>query len=167
MGLIIKDTDFVGDFTIAKTAFTDINSYITKYEEKYLIDLLGVELFKLFKADITTPYSAPNTLIYANLFNEIREDDNSCIRVSEGMKVMLLGFIYFQYQRKNSFFATPSGTVQAQGEVSRNTAADENYLYERYNNSIRSYRTIQWYIRKNDTDYPEYNGQCKAVASWI
>jgi len=168
MGLIVKAADFTGKYTIAQTSFTDLDSYILKYEERYLIELLGVELFDLFKADIATPLSPPTDPIYLAIYNPIREDDSSCIRISEGMKEMLLGFIYFEYQRDIKFYSTPSGTVVGQSEVARESSGDENYIYGRYNEAVKSYNTIQWYIRDNETeDYPTFNGHCKQISSWL
>lgn len=166
MGLLIEKTDFsTGKYKISQNNYTDIDSYISKYEERYLIDLMGVELFNLFKASVSS--HVPAAGIYKTIFDPIRQDDNSCIRISEGMKEMLLGFIYFEFMRDDKFKSTPGGTVAAQSEVSRETTFEENNIYIRYNISIASYRTIQWYIEDNIDSYPTYNGQPKKIVGWI
>ena len=170
MGLLIVKGDFTGKYKIAQDNYTGsmLDTYIDKFEELYLIDLLGVELFDLFKADVTN--YLPTTPKYLALYNTIRLDDTSgSIHISEGMKEMLLGFIYFEYMRDMKFKSTPSGVVVGSSEVSRETPSEENNLYARYNLSIKSYRTIQWYIENNEDgyDYDEYNGQCKNIVSWF
>lgn len=165
MGLLISKTDFVGKYKISQNTYTDIDSYISKYEEPYLIDLLGVELFDLFKAQVSSQVVAAG--IYKDLYDPIREDDDSCIRISEGMKEMLLGFIFFEYMRDQKYKPTPSGKVTGQSELNRETSFEENNIYGRYNISIKSYETIQWYINENIDIYPTYNGQYKKIVSWF
>jgi len=169
MGLIVVQADFEGKTAIAQNNYTDIDSYIAKYEEPYLIDLLGVELFKLFKASVTA--HVPAAGIYRTIFDPIREDDTECnsVKVSEGIKQMLLGFIFFEFMKDDKFKATNSGTVAAQTELSRETGFTENDIYSRYNEALESYNTIQWYIVKKNkkVDYPLFNGQYKRLASWI
>lgn len=169
MGLIIVKADFTGKYKIAQNNFSDIDSYISKYEELYLKELLGVELFNLFKADVVS--YAPVTTIYLNIFNPISEDDtdNETIRISDGIKEILLGFIFFEFMKDDKFKATPSGIVAGQSENNRETSFAENNIYEKYNIAVNSYHTIQWYIEilNNKVDYPTYNGQEKDIASWI
>lgn len=165
MGLIVEKTDFVGDYKVASTAYENINLCIDKYEELYLIQLLGVELFDLFKASVTN--HVPAAGIYKTIFDPIRLDDDNCIKISEGIKTMLLGFIYFEYIRNQKYYNTPQGTLVGQAEIGRETSFDETIIYENYNHSVRSYRTIQWYINEHETDYPKYNGQHKQLANYI
>ena len=169
MGLLIVKADFTGKYKIAQDNYSVVDSYIAKFEELYLIDLLGVDLFNLFKLDVTA--YAPVTAKYLALYNTIRLDDTgtNTIRISEGMKAMVLGFVYFEYMRDMKYKATPSGTVTGVAEVSRETAFEENNIYGRYNSSLASYRTIQWYIENNEAgyEYDEYNGQPKKLVNWL
>lgn len=164
MGLIIDKEDFTGKYAIAQNSFTDIDSYITKYEEKYLIDLFGVELFKLFKASVTSQVPGPG--VYKTIYDPILEDEGECIRKSEGIKTMLLGFVWFEFIRDQKYKATVSGHHVGATENSREASFDELNIYGRYNESIESYKTIQWYIEEHETEYPDYNGQCKGLAHW-
>jgi hypothetical protein len=168
MGLIIQKSDFVGKYSISQNTYSNLDNYINKYEELYLINLLGVELFKLFKLDVVN--HSPVTQKYLDIFNTIKEDDTNCnsIRISEGIKEMLLGFVYFEYLKDDKYKPTPSGTVASESENSRETGFEENGIYNRYNNSIKSYNTIQWFIEKDiNNNYPLYNGQPKELATWI
>lgn len=165
MGLIVVKGDFTGKYAISQNTYSTLDNYIAKYEELYLIELLGVELFELFKASVTA--HVPASGIYKTIFDPIREDDGDCIRISEGIKEMLLGFIYFEYMRDLPYAATPSGIVAGQSENNRETSGEENNIYGRYNISIKSYKTIQWYIGEHSSDYPDFNGKEKYPASWI
>ncbi len=181
MGLLVNKTDFVGKYAIPQNYLTNnIDSYISKYEEKYLKELMGVELFKLFKADISV--LTPVTTIYLAIYNPIEEDDTCLvayynmgyaysqangIRISDGIKEMLIGFIYFEFIRDSKYKNTPTGTVTGQSENSRETSFNDNGIYNRYNEAVNSYKTIQWFIMKNKADYPKFNGVYKAKAYWL
>lgn len=166
MGLLIAKTDFTGKYKVAQNSYTDIDSYIEKYEEIYLAELLGADLFALFKADVNPTTKQPVTAIYLNIYNSFKTDEGNCLIVSEGMKKMILGFIYFEYVRDEKFKATMSGIVVSANEVSRESGFTEFNLYSRYNESIDTYDSIQWYICKNKTSYTEFNGQSKSRSHW-
>jgi hypothetical protein len=158
MGILIDADDFVGKWAIAQDDYsTDrIDEYITTFEKKYLVELLGVELFDLFQADLVA--QVPQTAIYISIFNEFYIDDGSCVFHSEGMKKMLLGMIYFQYVRDNDIKQTPSGTFKNTSELA-NAFPSFNQVVQRWNQSTDTFGVIQWYICDNPTDYPTYNGQ--------
>lgn len=171
MGLLIKSSDFTGKYAIAQTSYSSIDSYIAMYEVKYLTELLGSELFELFKTDFkSVSPNAPQLDIYKNIYNVISKDDPGLcneLRYSEGMKIMLLGFVYWEYMKEDKFKPTPSGVVVGQSEVNREAGFTENNIYEKYNNAVKSYCTIQWYIRNNSESYPTFNGIRKSLSYWI
>lgn len=166
MGLLVTYEDFTGKHAAALDENTQvkIEAYITRYEKEYLTDLLGAQLYALFAAAcvLSIPPAAPFTTI----FNEIREDDGACIRVSKGMKDMILGFMWWEYTRDSKFRALVQGIMADKAENSREVTYDEANIYGRYNESIKSYNAIQWYITQHKTDYPTYNGQYKGIAHW-
>lgn len=161
MGLLINKTDFVGRFALSQSIEDTITPYIAEYEEKYLIDLLGVELFKLFKASVVSQIPAAPYLV---LYNEILEDYNRCVMRSRGMKSMLLDFIYWEYVIQTKYKHTGTGIVVDSNEVSRNADWSESFMYQKYNTAIKDYKTIQWYICQNDSVYPTFNGSLKNKA---
>lgn len=187
MGLLIKASDFVGDYQIAQTTHgNNIDFYIEKYEEKYLQELMGVELLKLLKASVSSPNTVPPAdPLYLAIYAPFAEDEKDVcydfyfmydycaplrgrIRRSVGLKEMLLGFVYFEYMRKQKYTPTSSGTVVNANENSRETSFDYNGLYQRYNDSVDTYHTIQWYIFKNKpVSYPTFNGQRKQHSYFI
>jgi hypothetical protein len=158
MGILIDTDDFVGKWSIATDDYTDdhLNDYINTYEKRFLVFLLGSELFDLFQADLVA--QVPQTARFISIFNEFYIDDGSCVFVSEGMKKMLLGMVYFQYVRDQSLKNTVSGTVRNQAELATQQPAF-NSVVQRWNQSTDTFQNIQWYICDNSTTYPEYNGQ--------
>lgn len=168
MAKIVQTTDFVGKYKVTANSFTTthLQSFIDKYEKKYLYDLLGVELGDLFYADIVTPFTAPTTLIYSTIFNTLSLDYN-CTQVrSDGIKEMLVGFIYWEFVRTQSVVNTPLGGVMPSNEVSTIPDWNSTQIYQVYNEAVKNYRSIQIYINNNMTLYPLYNGLMKSYNSW-
>ena len=158
MGILIDSEDFVGKWAIAQDDYsTDrLDDYITTFEKKFLVYLLGVELFDLFQADLVA--QVPQTARFISIFNEFYIDDGGCVFHSEGMKKMLLGMVYFHYVRDNDIKQTPSGTYKNTSELATKFSSF-NGVVQRWNQSTDTFQSIQWYICDNYTTYPEYNGQ--------
>lgn len=157
MGLIVEVADFTGRFQIP-TDNDRLNAVINSWEKYYLKQLLGIELYKLFAADITA--HVPGTLIYQNIFNPIEQDFNQEILISEGIKIMLLGFLYWEYVREVEKKLSTVGFIANTSDVSKPIAIDFTQTNNKYNDAVTSFETIQWYIRdQNITTYPLYNGQ--------
>lgn len=163
MSLLIQATDFTGKHEIVQQMNPKLTAYIEMYEKQYLRKLLGVTLYDLFAAQVTSYVVASG--IYKNLYDAFQEDDGGSIVESEGMKEMLKGFIYFQYMRDLPFKSTESGIMINQHE---NTVLTPNDLpiTTRYNQAVKTYEAIQWYIVQNSDDYPDYNGQCIKPIHW-
>lgn len=155
MGLIIVKADFIGNYDLVKSANDKIDSFIAKYEKNLLNDLLGSELFELFEADVTS--YEPVTDRFLTIFNPIKTKQNGVEIQSDGIKEMLLGLIYFEYERKNRYKTSNSGPVKNITD-SANSDIDLSHLYNFYNDAIHTYKSIQYYISVNRTIYPEFNG---------
>lgn len=160
MGLLIVKNDFVGKFDLVKSTNDKIDSYIDTYEKDLLRDLLGSELFDLFEADVTN--YLPQTTKYLTIFNPINTNiDNIEIR-SKGIKTMLLGLIYFEYERDNRYKVSNSG--QSKNNLdSGNNDFDTHHLYQRYNEAVTTYQNIQYYINANIDTYSEFKGLSKEI----
>lgn len=157
---IVQTSDFVGEYKVSQSRFTELAKYITKYEKQYLVKLLGSDLYDLFIADLTvTTPQTPQTAIYQSIFNSFKQDENNCIVFSEGIKQMLIMFIYFHYVRDMQNYNTIAGSVTNVNENSNASGYNGYNLIESYNDAIDTYRSIQWYIEENKSDYPDYNGQ--------
>tara|TARA_R110002167_G_scaffold27673_4_gene94053 strand:+ start:1757 stop:2269 length:513 start_codon:yes stop_codon:yes gene_type:complete len=143
-----------------------INDYINKYEKIYLIRMLGADLYNLFVADLVA--GVPVTAKYLALYNSF-EYDSGCgdIVISEGLKDIVKGFVYFQYLKDQTNQVWVSGSVAPSGENSKNVSTLNMMIYTRFNDSVRSYRAVQRYICDNSTDYSKYNGRGVSTAYWI
>lgn len=143
-----------------------INEYIDKYERLYLINLLGGNLYNLFVADLVA--GVPVSTEYLAIYNAFVIDENNCdVVISDGMVEMIKGFIYFEYLKDQINQVWVSGNVSPQGENSTNISTLNQQIYTRYNDGVRIYRAIQWYICKNSNDYLDYNGKNKSFTHWI
>lgn len=151
--MVIDRADFVNKFEI-HTKYTNdnkLNSYCERYEVNYLVDLFGVELYNLFIAEIELP-------IYDILLNEILFQDGSEIYNSKGIKSMLLGFIYFEYQRDGAKQETVNSSVKIKSNVSEMASFGIRNLQSWYNESVETYKAIQAYLKLNSDVYPTYAG---------
>jgi hypothetical protein len=157
---ILDIDDFIGEYTITEDCFNDSSPYIEKYEEQYLVDLLGGELYGLFISDLTpaTP-QAPQTARFINLFDPFIIDDGNCVYRSEGIRQMLVEFVYFHISRDNAIVKTTTGAAFMENENSTPAPLGAYNVVEAYNEGVQNALTIQWYIQDNSSVYPEENIQ--------
>jgi hypothetical protein len=162
--ILIPDDFGSGEYKVPQNCFDSIQSYIDKYEKHYLLRLLGADLYDLFVADLVN--GVPVDPIYLAIFNEFRIDETGCIRISEGIKEMLLQFCYFHIIRDLGVKKGIGGVGTYQDEVA-NTGYNGFNIVEAYNEGVDNWLNIQWFICENDADYPEYNGEHIRYASGI
>lgn len=165
MAKILQTTDFTGKYAISQNNFntTDLQAFIDKYESKYVYDLLGVELGNLLLNDIVaSTFLPPATVIYATIFNVLSQDE-PLVR-SNGIKEMLLGFVYFEFVRTQTVQNTLTGNVLNQNEVADVVDWSSTGVYYNYNEAITTYRGIQCYVLDNLTVYPTFKGLMKTFA---
>jgi hypothetical protein len=164
---IVVNTDFTGEYNVSKTCYDQIDFYIEKYEKKYLVKLLGAELYSLFIADLTaTDPQVPQSTRFLNIFNSFDIDDNSCVVTSEGIRRMLTQLIYFHYVRENQVINTAGGTVSNSVELGL-PASFKGNIVQAYNQGVDNSHAIQWYICDDLTIYPEENIQILENTSGI
>jgi hypothetical protein len=161
MGLLVVKADFTGVYALSSSLSSNIDPFIAEYEKKYLRELLGAELYTLFEADVTS--YVPVTAKYLTIFNEINTDDYGFLLHSDGMKKMLLGFLWYEFVVNTHQKHTDTGIVTNSNENSLIT--DFNKAYMLYNKSIDTFNAIQYYINQEFSTYPEYKGICKRFAS--
>jgi len=166
MGLFVTINDFTGKFALSTGMYanTNIQSYIDRYEDIYLTELLGVKLYNLFIADLVS--NVPVTAKYTKIFNAFKEELDIRLIISKGMKDMLVGFIYFEYMKDSVTQTTPIGVVKQSTENSTPISA-HTPIYLRYNESVKNYRAIQDYIMQNLSTYPLFRGYTKQYAYWL
>lgn len=161
MGILINTSDFVGKYSISQSSYSKLGEFIADYETQYLYDLLGKTLADLFIASVVS--NVPVGAEYLAIYNVIELDLTCSVERNEGMKNMLLGFIYWEYMRKSPIKNTMTGNVTNANENSVPTF-DSWGLTIRYNSSVNDYQIIQYYINQNLTDYPNYLGSHKGFA---
>lgn len=154
--MIVSIGDFTGKFELHTGIYdqSKLQAYIDKYEPKYLRELFGVTLYNSFVSDLTIQNvpKSPNFLFFYNAFAE----DVYLYRmlVSEGLKDMLCGFIYFEYVKDMMNTMTPFGNTIQRSELSRLTSTLNSLMYNRYNESIRTFTAIRDYIFLHWNDMP-------------
>lgn len=145
-----------------------IQDYIDMYEKPYLMKLLGAELYDEFEADLIAGGGYPTEARFQKIYDPFHEDFNFQVIISEGMKEMLLGLIYFEYAKDLSNQMTNNGLVKPQGENSKDISTLNAMYYTRFNQSVRTYKAIQQFIYwVKAEDYSNRNGQALQYAYWI
>ena len=165
---IVTKSDFTGEYLIAQDQYSNIDSYIATYEKKYLTMLLGADLYALFIADLTpTSPQVPQTQRFLDVFNPFDKDECNSLIVSQGMKQMLIQFIYFHVLRDNLNFKSTTGTVRMKNENSSESMYNGYNLVESYNQGVCNAWSIQWFVNDNSADYSEENMQHFELMSGI
>jgi len=164
-------TDYTGFWKIGKTnhVSNDLQEYIDNGEPERLRDLLGCTLYDLFIADLDVN-GDPQTQRFIDIFEPFCLDDgntNGLQHRSEGMKVMLQGFIYNDYVKETDFANVISGNVKNSFSNAERARGVEYGIDERYNRAVSTYWEIQWFICANSAIYPEFNGMGKEMSTWL
>jgi len=167
MGKFITSSYLQNKFEITTGMYSSskINSYIDRYEEVYLAELMGVNLYKEFMLDLT-PSFVPNSARFLKIYNPFMEEKDLRILISKGIQDMLAGFIYFEYLKDQITQSTPVGIVKQQGENSV-PIHSHTTIYGRYNEAVKTYRAIQDYIFLNQGTYDKFRGVLKQYAYWL
>jgi len=167
MGILITSADFTGENIIATDVYTEerLNSFIATYEAKLLYELLGIELYDLFVADLVN--KVPQTAKYLTIYNAFVKEINDKMYTSDGMKVMLVKWVYFHFVRTQPQTNTMQGNTESDGTINKPSAMSYTTLVLDYNKMIETFKAIQAYIESvKDADYPTFKGVCKEYMSW-
>lgn len=151
--MFITPTDFTGKYELHRGMYTQntIQDYIDIYVKRYLIDLLGADLYDLFIADLDVN-QIPLSPNYQKIYFPFHMDGNiETTVISEGLKQMLKGFVYFEYVKDLTNQNTINGQTIPQNENSLTATSLYSMMYTRFNEAVRTYRAIQWYIVTNMT----------------
>ena len=148
--MIVNISDFTGKYQLSTGMYDTVKlqDYIDKYEKRYLIELFGANLYTEFESDLLA--NVPQSPNFLKVFNPFYE--NLTFRqliISDGIKEMLKGFIYFEYSKDLINQMTPYGNVRPISENSEPVSTLYSMIYARYNEAIRSYKAIQTYIQVN------------------
>jgi len=195
MGILINTDDFKNEELYAKYYIPfnsnlcgseeQLEGYISRYEKRYILELLGVELGNLFINDLSN--QVPQDPIYQAIYNPIEKDlPNNKIHYYEpyahkcgcqnqmiltnGMKSMMLGLIYFEYMRDQPYFKDLTGVNMKKSENSNRAKFYEWGIDQYYNESISDYQQIQYYIHIEQNEngtYSKFNGKYKGIATTL
>jgi len=159
MNLITKVVDFTGKYELHKGAYTTnkLQAYIDKYEPRYLKELFGITLYNEFYSDLILVNGEyiPQSPNFQVLFNPFAEDVFQYrMLISDGIKEMLLGFIYYEYAKDLYNTQSVYGAVQQTSELSNPVSTLSSLMYTRYNESVRTFNTIRDYIILHWNDMP-------------
>jgi hypothetical protein len=168
--MFLTPSDFTGKYELSQGMYNTgpLLEYIEKYEKRYLLDLLGAELYKLLEADSLGP-ADPIEPRFLVIFNSLLYDYGVNVYESGGIKEMLKGFIYFEFLRDTISQATINGNVRPVGENSAENSTLYSTIWVRYNEGVKSYQAIQKYIFLNpeNYDYTKFNGKFKQLNYWL
>lgn len=157
--MIVSIGDFTGKYEL-HTGIYDVNklqAYIDKYEPKYLRELFGITLYNEFISDLTLVNNqyVPQSPNFIFLFDPFAEDVYLYrMLISDGIKEMLCGFIYFEYVKDMMNTMTPFGNTISRSELSRQTTTLNTLMYNRYNEAIKTFTAIRDYIFLHWNDFP-------------
>ena len=145
MGIVLDRTDYRGlyEVTFPKINGRDnvVEAQLDNFEKMELTKLMGKDLFNAFKANPSNPSFAD---IYAPLMKHKF--------YSEGLKSVILPFVYLRYQKSNYDFATENGRVKKQSSTSEifNPHAKDTIGY---NHAVDGWRAIQLWLSENFDDF--------------
>lgn len=147
--MIVTTADFKGKFKMSTGTYIDDNlvEYMTRYERIYLLKLLGVNMYNQFISDLSN--GVPRSPLFLSIFNQLAFEQCDEIVISNGIKDMLLGCIYFEWQRDLINAETPQGGVIPKSETSEIASTLYTTMWNKYNDAIRTYRAIRKYITYN------------------
>ena len=157
---ILTLTDFDnGKFSIATNPeqSIDLQSQIDFVERTYLVELFGVELYDLFILDLVNPSLTPRFQFIFDAFN-YQSSEKPLLVHSEGLKQMLKAFVYFLYVRDTTTSQTTVGIKRTKSDNSENVSAIHHGITLKYNDGIKNYDAIQYYMIDNEDVYPEFLG---------
>lgn len=157
MGYLLTTSDFSGKFMRPNDQYsTGVTlSYITNSEKPNIRRIFGATLGNAINTYIDNNRS-PVDPILDKLIDPFSEDAGCNIIEYPGLKVVLLGLIWFEINiHANKHAAQNGGQALSKMEMSRQVSTNPaNYI-----DSVVAIREIQHYCRKNREDYPAFNGQ--------
>lgn len=165
MSIVTLD-NFTGFAALSSNVYTEeeLQQFIETNEPVYLCQLLGQELADLLLSDLVD--GEPQSQRFIDLFTPFCIKDGCKQWLSEGLRFALVVMIYSDYVKDNDTGHTISGTTYQQNEVSGepNLITTARKAESRKNRGVLTYRALQWFMCKNKTIYPEFDGVYKSVS---
>lgn len=162
--ILLALSDFKNEYSIPDATGTysaaKAQSYIDRYEKRYLNRLLGVTLAAkviAYLAANRTPADADlNKIIDAFSF----QDTGREILESAGIKEVLTGCVFYEYIH-NSLIVTQAGVAAPKVETAdvSTPAKTMRFAENKFNGILDSVDAIQNYCLLNPSKYPDYDGR--------
>jgi hypothetical protein len=162
MSQLIDYTYFIGDINLPAQVLTGsnppIDAYIERYEKEALMNLLGYDLYKAFKAEIDTSPQAFSA-VWSGLVSGEEYTVGSYLRKWEGLvnaeKCSLIAYlVYFHYLKDQVTSYESVGAVTGLAENASRAAAD-GLIVNAWNRYVELRNEAIEYITANLTDYPK------------
>lgn len=132
--ILVDKSDFKGKWEVAQNNSSNLDSYIERYEQAILVDLMGEDLANDFILD---PADAK--------WDDLKD-------VGFGLTSLLVGFIYFEYVRDLPFRVTNQGIVY-QLDDNASQVITVLALKQRYNECVDDYRLMQRLLRREFNNF--------------
>lgn len=170
MSRFVQISDFgSGEVKISTSSVTevDLQTFIDTAELEVLQELFGSELYALFIADLDVnndPQDARFIAVFDAFYDDTSNVAGWCCGAyrSEGIKKMLMRFIYFQFRREQPFINTSTGTITSERDNAKTSSGPEYGLITKYNLAVNSFQAIARKMILDSATYPEYNGISKS-----
>ena len=165
--MLITTTDFTGIESISTNDYTvsELIESIDVDTEEILKDLLGVELFDLFKADLVN--DVPQDARFLAIYNSMFYDYYGVEVRSRGMKSMLVSLCNLNFVRYQNIKNTLSGSQSNVSSNSTESLGSRTKISAEYNKGVHDYEVIRYFIQNDPTTYPEFKGIEKKTISII
>lgn len=153
MGVFVDVVDFKEGYNkIPFNTYTlgKLDQFITDTEKSWIYKIFGIALGNI----IINDGSPPVTPIYLSLYEPLQVQIGRRIYISNGLKEILKGFIRSEYMKEIQKVDTTSGQGTSNDE---NMKISTSSNYYGYNENIIQGKAIQFFIRQNVIDYPEFN----------
>lgn len=166
MPILLNVSDFADRYNVAKTTPDTqvIQSFIDLYEKSYIYQVLGVDLGDTVIAYLANP--TPADPVLDKIINALAWQDRcGTLYESQGLKNILLGFVYWHYVTESHVQPSATGGVAIQKVETATQSFLSPEVTNKYNDSARWAKAVQYYCLENSGDYPTFKGQ-KILLNW-
>lgn len=174
MSLFVTTSDFYkGDILIAQSSDSEQNltECIDVIELEVLQELFGSELYDLFIDDLDA--GVPQAPRFVAVFDAFYDDTDNSIEWcgtsyrSEGIKKMLMRFIWVKFLNDQPTKNTSTGTIKSDRNNAKDARRAEYGMTTKYNIGVTSYQAIARKMILDSDTYPEYNGIAKGKTTML
>ena len=170
--MLLKPSDFIGFYKISTDCYTenDLIAAIEQWEDYFLCQLFGdIEKQKYIEQltgyvvgppEVTGSFPSTTPDFLAIEIPFCKSSLGCKYNASQGIKNMLLGFIYYKYSPSAHFKSTTGGTIIPMSG-NANSVSPRNLgriAEQKHNHSVATLRAIQLCICENIAAFPDYDG---------